>query len=282
MQTLTEANPNLNLNRNPNPNPNPNPEELARERVEARDALFHLRTLPDDDPTYDGLRDHVIGEYMSYARYVARRFRQRGESPQDLDQVAYLGLVKAVDNFDPDYGTTFLTYATPIISGEIKRHFRDTTWDLHVPRRMQELSAVVRAAQQELTQRLGSLPSAEQVASYLGLELEEVIDAYEAVAAYRAASLDVPVTLADGDGASLGDLLGGEDPAIDLVVNREALKPLLEELSGREKRILLMRYFRNMSQAEIGEEIGVSQMQVSRLLTQILERLRRQLGVAGS
>ena len=254
-------------------------EELARERVEARAALFHLRTLPDDHPEYDALRDRVIGEYMSYARYVSRRFRRRGESVQDLEQVAYLGLVKAVDNFDPDYGTTFLTYATPIIAGEIKRHFRDTTWDLHVPRRMQELSAVVRAAQQELTQELGAVPTAEDVAAFLDLPLEEIVEAFEAVAAYHAASLDVPVAMADGNGASLGDLMGGEDPGIDLVVDREALKPVLEELSARHKRILLMRYFRNMSQAEIGAEIGVSQMQVSRLLTQILDRLRDRLGV---
>jgi RNA polymerase sigma-B factor len=256
-------------------------EERARERAEAREALFRLRAMPEDDPGYAGLREYVIGEYMSYARYVARRFRQRGEPVQDLEQVAYLGLVKAVDNFDPEYGTTFLTYATPIIAGEIKRHFRDTTWDLHVPRRMQELSARVRTAQQELTQKLGTAPSAEDVAAHLDVPLEEVIEAYEAVAAYHAASLDVPVVAADGDGATLGDLLGHEDPGIDLVVDREALKPLLRRLTPREKRILLMRFFRNMSQAEIGAELGVSQMQVSRLLTQILERLRHRLERAG-
>jgi RNA polymerase sigma-B factor len=255
-------------------------EERTRERAEARAALLRLRALPGGHPDYGALREHVIAEYMSYARFVARRFRQRGEPPQDLEQVAYLGLVKAVDNFDPGYGTTFLTYATPIIAGEIKRHFRDTTWDLHVPRRMQELSATVRAAQEELTQRLGTAPSAEDVAFFLDLPMDEVVDAYEAVAAYHTASLDVPVALPDGDGATLGDLLGDEDPGIDLVVDREALKPLLERLSGREKRILLMRFFRNMSQAEIGSELGVSQMQVSRLLSQILGRLQEQLGVA--
>lgn len=256
-------------------------EERDRERAEAREALSRLRSMPADHPDYETLREHVIGEYMSYARFVARRFRQRGEPAQDLDQVAYLGLVKAVDNFDPEYGTTFLTYATPIIAGEIKRHFRDTTWDLHVPRRMQELSATVRAAQEQLTQQLGTAPSAEDVARYLDLPLDDIVDAYEAVAAYHTASLDTPIALPDGDGATLGDLLGDEDPGIDLVVDREALKPLLERLTGREKRILLMRFFRNMSQAEIGAELGVSQMQVSRLLSQILGRLRQRLGVAG-
>ncbi|MEY9892863.1 RNA polymerase sigma-B factor [Catenulispora sp. MAP5-51] len=252
-----------------------------RERSEAREALFRLRRLRNDEPEYDALREYVIGEYMSYARYVARRFRQRGEPPQDLEQVAYLGLVKAVDNFDPDYGTTFLTYATPIIAGEIKRHFRDTTWDLHVPRRMQELSAAVRRAQQELTHQLGTVPRAEDVARFLDLPLEEIVEAYEAVAAYNTTSLDMPVLHPEGDSATLGELMGHEDPGIDRVVDREALKPLLERLTAREKRILLMRFFRNMSQSEIGAELGVSQMQVSRLLAQILGRLRQRLEADG-
>ncbi|MBW8803849.1 MAG: SigB/SigF/SigG family RNA polymerase sigma factor [Catenulisporales bacterium] len=255
-------------------------DDRARERAEARAALVRLSRMPRDDPEYDSLREYVIGEYMSYARYVAGRFRLRGETLQDLEQVAYLGLVKAVDNYEPDYGTTFLTYATPMIAGEIKRHFRDATWDLHVPRRMQEVSAAVRAAEAELTQVLGGPPSAEDIGRRLDLSADEVADAYEAVAAYHTASLDVPVALADGDGSTLGDLLGDEDPGIELVVDREALKPLLGKLTPREKRILLMRFFRNMSQAEIGSELGVSQMQVSRLLSQILGRLQEQLGVA--
>src|SRR3954468_4422144 len=116
--------------------------------------------MSPDDPEYEGLREYVIGEYMSYARYLAGKFQLRGESLPDLEQVAYLGLVKAVDNFDPNYGTTFLTYATPMIAGEIKRHFRDATWDLHVPRRMQEVPAGGGAAEAELTQVLGGPPSA--------------------------------------------------------------------------------------------------------------------------
>lgn len=254
-------------------------EERERERAEARAALDRLHTLSDDDPERDGLREYVVAEYMSYARYVAHRFRRRGELVVDLEQVAYLGLVKAVDHFDPDYGTTFLTHVTPIIAGEIRRHFRDTTWDLHVPRRMQELSGAVRAAQVELAQQLGATPRAEEVAVFLDLPMEEVLDAYEAAAAYHTTSLDSQVLPSADGGASLGELLGDVDPGIDLVVDREALRPLLARLTGREKRILLMRFFRNMSQTEIGVELGVSQMQVSRLLTQILGRLRQQLGV---
>ncbi|GAA2033989.1 hypothetical protein GCM10009839_38130 [Catenulispora yoronensis] len=250
------------------------PEDRARERAAARAALLRLRKMAPDDREYESLREFVIGEYMSYARYVAGKFRLHGESLSDVEQVAYLGLVKAVDNFDPDYGTTFLTYATPMIAGEIKRHFRDTSWDLHVPRSMQELSLSVRAAEEELTQQLGSPPSAAQIAARLNLSADEVADAYEAVAAHSTASLDVPVSMSDGDGASLGELLGDEDPGFDKVVDREALRPLLAQLSARDKRILLMRFFRNMSQAQIGEELGVSQMQVSRLLSRILAGLR--------
>lgn len=254
------------------------PGDYARERAAARAALVRLRRMAADDAEYEGLREFVIGEYMSYARYVAGRFRQRGESQADLEQVAYLGLVKAVDNFDPDYGAAFLTYATPMIAGEVRRHFRDTTWDVHVPRRVQENALAVRAAERELTQQLGHAPSAAEIAKRLDLSADEVAEAYEASAAHHTASLDVPVAMSDGDGASMGELMGDDDPGFELVVDREALKPLLAELSTRDKRILLMKFFRNMSQAQIGAELGVSQMQVSRLLSQILGRLRDQVG----
>ena len=255
----------------------PASEDYARERAAARAALVRLRKMSPEEPGYETLREYVIGEYMSYARFIAGKFRQRGEAQSDLEQVAYVGLVKAVDNFDPDYGAAFLTYATPMIAGEVRRHFRDTTWDVHVPRRVQENAMAVRAAEHELTQELGHPPSAAQIAERLDLSADEVAEAYEAGAAHRAASLDVPTAMSDGDGATLGDLLGDDDPGFELVVNREALKPLLAELSPRDKRILLMRFFRNMSQAQIGEELGVSQMQVSRLLSRILGQLREQI-----
>ena len=170
--------------------------------------------MPADDPEYEALREFVIGEYMSYARYIAGKFRQRGESQPDLEQVAYVGLVKAVDNFDPDYGAAFLTYATPMIAGEVRRHFRDTTWDVHVPRRVQENALAVRAAERELTQQLGRPPSAAEIAERLELSADEVAEAYEASAAHHAASLDVPVAMADGDGASMGELMGDDDPGL--------------------------------------------------------------------
>lgn len=239
--------------------------------------LRRLGTLSEADPERPVLREFVIGEYMSYARYVASRFRRRGEASEDLEQVAYVGLVKAVDSYDAEYHTTFLTYATPVIAGEIKRHFRDTTWAVHVPRRMQELSGALRPAREALAQRLGHDPTVEELADHLEVTTEEIIDAMDASGVYNASSLDVPVGLSEGEGATLGDLLGGDDPAFGLVVDRESLKPLLAGLDEQDKRILLLRYFRNMSQTEIGKEIGVSQMQVSRLLTRILARLREGL-----
>ena len=184
-----------------------------------------------------------------------------------------------MDNYDPGYGTTFLSYATPMIAGEIKRHFRDTTWDVHVPRRMQELSAAIRVAEVNLSQDLGRPPTVDEIAAKLETTTEEVVDALDAAQAYNTASLDVPVAMSDGEGATLGELLGEEDPALGMVVDREALRPLLADLDEREKRILLMRFFRNMTQSQIGAELGVSQMQVSRLLTQILGRLREAVGV---
>jgi len=253
------------------------PEDYARERAAARAALVRLRKMPADDPEYEGLREFVVGEYMSYARYIAGKFRQRGESQADLEQVAYVGLVKAVDNFDPDYGAAFLTYATPMIAGEVRRHFRDTTWDVHVPRRVQENALAVRAAERELTQQLGRPPSAAEIGKHLELSADEVAEAYEASVAHHAASLDVPVAMSDGDGASMGELMGDDDPGFELVVNREALKPLLAELGTRDKKILLMRFFRNMTQSQIADELGVSQMQVSRLLSQILRGLRERV-----
>lgn len=248
--------------------------DRGRERAAALAGLRRLATLAPDDPERAALREYVIGEYMSYARYIAGRFQHRGEASEDLEQVAYVGLVKAVDNYDPEYRTSFLTYATPMIAGEIKRHFRDTTWDVHVPRRLQELSAALRPAEELLNQKLGRNPTMRELAEHLQATPEEIIDALEAASVYSTASLDVPVAQADGDGATLGELLGDDDPAFGKVVDRETLKPLLARLSERDKRILLMRFFRGMSQAEIGSELGVSQMQISRLLTQILGQLR--------
>ena len=254
----------------------PGQDGRSRERMSKR--LLRLCRMAKNDPARPAVRDGVIADYMWYARYVAGRFRRRGESQEDLEQVAFVGLVKAVDNYDMAFDTAFLTYATPVISGEIKRHFRDGTWDVHVPRRMQELSGAIRSVEAELTQRLERHPSVQDIAGQLGVTAEEVIDALEAARSYSTLSLDRPVAFSEGGTSTLEDQLGNDDPGMDLVVDREALKPLLAELSERDKRVLLMRFFRNMSQSEIGAELGVSQMQVSRILSRVLGRLRKGLG----
>ena len=247
-------------------------------RAETMKVLRHMATLAEDDPERIRLRAEVVEDHMPFARHLARRYAHSSVSEEDFDQVAYLGLVKAVDNFDPEYGTGFLGYATPMIVGEIKRYFRDTTWSVHVPRRMQELSGALRKAVGEMVSELGREPTVRELAERLEASEEEIVQAIDASEAYTTASLDHPVG-DDGDGGtSLGDMLGDRDPAFDLMIDRQVLKGLVAKLGERDKRILLMRYFRGMTQSEIGEELGVSQMQISRLLTRILGELRAGFG----
>jgi len=245
----------------------------AERRAETMRVFHLMKQLAPDDPERARLRDSVIEDHMPYARHIASRYAGRGEAVDDFVQVAYVGLVKAADNFDPDYGTAFLGYATPMIIGEIKRYFRDATWDVHVPRRMQELSGALRKATETLTHDLSRSPTMVELAERLNATPEEITEAMDAAEAYTTASLDRPVQ-SDAESAPLAEFLGGEDPRFDAVVDREVLKPLLAQLDERDKRILMMRFFRGMSQSDIGEQLGVSQMQVSRLLARILEQLR--------
>jgi RNA polymerase sigma-B factor len=252
--------------------------DRAGQRAAALRMLDLIHRLEPGDPERETLRDQVIADHMPYARYVASRYDMRGQTADDFLQVAYVGLVKAVDNFDPHYGTAFLTYATPTILGELKRYFRDSTWAVHVPRRIQELSTELRAATETLAHRLNRSPTVAELAVLLKADPQDVVDAIDAASLHHVASLDVPIDTDDGRGASLGELLGIDDPEVQNVVDRETLRPLLAQLSPREKQILLMRFFRGMTQTQIGAEIGVSQMQVSRLLAGTLGRLRRHAG----
>jgi RNA polymerase sigma-B factor len=249
-------------------------EFYVRRRATALRLLGEMATLSADDPHREHLRSQVIETHMPYARYLAARYGMPGEEVEDLFQVAYLALVKAVDNFDPERGVAFLTYATPMIIGEIKRYFRDSTWAVHVPRRMQELSAQLRSATEQLGQSLGRSPTVGELAEHLGAEPAEIIDAMDARAAHSTVSLDLPVDSGSARPTPLQELIGADDDSFDGVVNRETLKLLLAELAERDKQILLMRFFRGMTQSEIAGELGVSQMQVSRLLARILSRLR--------
>ena len=249
----------------------------AEQRAETMRVLRRMAELPADDPERARLRAEVIEDHMPYARHIAQRYGGHGASTEDFEQVGYLGLVKAVDNFDPQYGTGFLGYATPMIIGEIKRYFRDATWGVHVPRRMQELTGALRKATDALTHDLGREPTIAELAERLGAEPEEIVEAIDAAGAYTTASLDHPVNTEE-QGASLLEFMGEEDSRFDAVIDRQVLTALLAKLGERDKRILLMRYFRGMTQAEIGVELGVSQMQISRLLSRILRELRDGFG----
>jgi RNA polymerase sigma-B factor len=256
-----------------------NYDRLGRDRTAQRAAallmLVRMRQLDPGGPEHRALRERVIAEYMPYARHLAVRYASGGRIGEDLRQVAYLGLIKAVDNFDPDYGAAFLSYATPTILGEIKRYFRDHTWAVHVPRRIQELNGQVQPVTEALTQQLHREPTLRELAGVLDAEPGEVFDAIDATNLHYLDSLDMPVNSYQSASISFGDLLGAEDPGMQNVVDRETLRPLLAGLPARDKRILHLSFFGEMSQAQIGTELGVSQMQISRLLTGILKRLRQ-------
>ena len=207
---------------------------------------------------------------------LAGRFRNRGEALEDLRQVAALGLVKAVDRYDPARGAAFESYAVPTITGEIKRHFRDHMWTLHVPRRVQDLRGRVRAARQELAATAGSgQPTVAELAERTGMTEDEVRAGLEAIDSFSALSLDAELPGGD-DGYTLSDSLGATDAALDIVVDRESVKPGLRCLPERERKILYMRFFRDMTQSRIAEDLGISQMHVSRLITRCCTRLRDQ------
>jgi RNA polymerase sigma-B factor len=226
-------------------------------RRECRDALVHLH-LP--------LVDHC-----------ARRFRNRGEPFDDLVQVGTIGLLKSIDRFDPDRGVEFSTYATPTIIGEIKRYFRDKGWAIRVPRRLQEMRMMIGTATSELAQTLGRSPTPREIAEAIGVSVEEVMEGLESSNAYSTLSLDAGNDSEEGGGTSILDAIGEDDAALEHVEIRESIKPLLEQLPPREKQILMLRFFRGMTQSQIAAEIGVSQMHVSRLLTRTLEQLRESL-----
>ncbi|WP_149550905.1 RNA polymerase sigma factor SigF [Streptomyces marokkonensis] len=236
-------------------------------------AFRRLAALPDG-PERDALRDEIVEAWLPMADRLAGRFRSRGESFDDLRQVAALGLVKAVDRYDPGLGNAFESYAVPTVTGEIKRHFRDHMWTLHVPRRVQELRNRVRHASQDLSQSIpGRRPTVAEIAEHTSLSEEDVRAGQEALESFSALSLDAELPGSD-DGYSLGDALGAPDPALDTVVDREAVKDGLAALPERERAILYMRFFDDMTQSGIAEELGISQMHVSRLISRCCGRVR--------
>jgi RNA polymerase sigma-B factor len=211
--------------------------------------------------------------YMPLARRLAGRYRRTGEPMDDLEQVAYLGLIKAIDRFDPELGS-FTRYAVPNIMGELKRHFRDKGWGLHVPRSVQERVMKVNAAMEVLSGRLGRSPSPKDLAAHTGLTLEEVLEALDAASAYSPTTLDAPHAGGEGEGErTLGDTLGAEDSGYELVELGQAVGPAFRALPEREQAILKLRFIDDLTQSEIAERVGVSQMHVSRLLRRSLDKL---------
>jgi RNA polymerase sigma-B factor len=240
------------------------------------EAFRRLAALPPG-PERDTLRGQLVEAWLPMADRLAGRFRNRGESRDDLRQVAALGLVKAVDRYDPARGNAFESYAVPTITGEIKRHFRDHMWTLHVPRRVQDLRNRVRFASQDLAQTIpGRGPTVAEIAEHANISEEDVLVGLEALESFTALSLDAELPGSE-DGYSLADALGSADPALDTVVDRESVKPRLAALPERERAILYMRFFDDMTQSRIAEQLGISQMHVSRLISRCCGRMREQI-----
>jgi RNA polymerase sigma-B factor len=252
----------------------------AQKREDSRALLARLAQLPRPDPERTTVRDALVALHLPLVEHLARRFRNRGEPLDDLVQVATIGLIKAIDRFDPSRNVEFSTYATPTIVGEIKRHFRDRGWAIRVPRRLQELRLTLVSATNDLTQKLGRSPTVSELAGYLKVSDEEIVEGLESANAYSTVSLDAPDPSDDSMQWKV-DALGMHDEALEGVEYRESLKPLLEKLSPREKHILMLRFFGNLTQSQIATEIGVSQMHVSRLLARTLASLREGLMVDG-
>ncbi|MGH3765038.1 MAG: RNA polymerase sigma factor SigF [Pseudonocardiaceae bacterium] len=235
--------------------------------------------LAPDDPQRQRQRDQLISGYLPVAEHIARRFAGRGEPLDDLVQVATIGLINAVERFEPARGSNFLSFAVPTITGEVRRYFRDHTWATRVPRRLKDLHIAIRGTLPELSQQLGRPPRPSEIADRLGLPTSEVIEGLQAGEAYRSLSLDE--TYGPGEGnpglgtATLGDSLGGLDDGLTLIEDREALRPLLAELSPRDRTILALRFFGHLTQTQIAEQVGISQMHASRVLRRTLSALRQ-------
>jgi RNA polymerase sigma-B factor len=252
------------------------PDSRAATRAHSRDLFDQLAAAAPDSTEHQRIRDQLVELHLPLVEHLARRFAGRGEPLDDLVQVGTIGLIKSVDRFDVERGVEFSTYATPTVVGEIKRHFRDKGWAVRVPRRLQELRLALSAATEELAHTLGRAPTVAELAVRLGVSEEDVLEGLESANAYSTVSLDAGSDTEDGPAAML-ETIGIEDEALEGVEYRESLRPLLAKLPPRERRILLLRFFRNMTQSQIAEEIGISQMHVSRLLARTLAELREGL-----
>jgi RNA polymerase sigma-B factor len=250
---------------------------LAVDRERTRELFVQLQGSEEGAADHQAARDALVEQHLPLVEHLARRFRNRGEPYDDLVQVATIGLIKSVDRFDLERGVEFSTYATPTIVGEIKRHFRDKGWAVRVPRRLQELRLALATATSELSQKQGRSPTVSELAAHLKITDEEVLEGLESANAYSTLSLDAGDSGSGDEPMPVAETLGVEEEALEGVEYRESLKPMLEQLPPREKKILMLRFFKNMTQSEIAAEIGISQMHVSRLLARTLAQLREGL-----
>ncbi|CCH33775.1 SigB/SigF/SigG family RNA polymerase sigma factor [Actinosynnema sp. NPDC047251] len=237
--------------------------------VDYQPLFVELAAAQRDGSRYARLRDHLVTEHLPLAWHIADRFAERGENADDLRQVAALGLIHAVDRFDASRGIEFLAFAVPTITGEVRRYLRDQGWAVRVPRRLKELCLSIDTARVELARRTGRSPKPTEVARHLGIGLDEVYEGLHATSAHHLLSLE---ELTGGELAADG--LAFDDPALEVVELQHALDPMLRGLPRRERRIVVLRFFRNMTQSQIADSVGVSQMHVSRLLSRSLARLR--------
>ncbi|MGI5282292.1 SigB/SigF/SigG family RNA polymerase sigma factor [Nonomuraea polychroma] len=250
--------------------------DIALEEMTAEQLLAEMNRPDTSDLQKIRIRERLVDMYAGLVNDVTRRYYHRGEPMEDLRQAAYVGLMKAINGFDPELGHEFRGYAMITMVGEVKRHFRDRTWAIRVPRVYQERRLELNKATAELTQTLGHAPTVAELAAKLGISEEDVLLTLDASAAYNTLSLDAPVG-GEEDAADLGDFLPAQDDTLDDMLGAHAIKPLIDALPDRERNILLMRFYGNMTQSEIAAEFGISQMHVSRILRAVLAKLREQL-----
>ena len=252
----------------PEPGAPPPTDRVARGEEDRRLLTAYHR---QGDPA---ARDALVQRFLPLARQLARRYQRTGEPLDDLVQVASLGLLKAIDRFDPERATAFSSFAVPTILGELKRYFRDKGWSVRVPRDLQELAVRVDRLGDELSRELGRAPTPGEMAERLGVSAEQVLEAREAAGAYRAVSLDRPRTDDEEGGEAYADVVGGEDPGFGLAEDAATVQRLMRVLTDREREVLRLRFVEDLTQSEIGARVGVSQMHVSRLIRQSIARLR--------
>ncbi|MFZ0215383.1 MAG: SigB/SigF/SigG family RNA polymerase sigma factor [Candidatus Dormiibacterota bacterium] len=245
----------------------------TRPRAELRELHRQLRETTDPAER-DRIRDELTRAYEGLVYFLARKFQNRGEPLDDIAQVGFLGLIKAIDRFDPDLGNEFTTFATPTIAGEIKRYFRDKGWSIRFPRRLQELHQQVVRTNELLKNERGRQPTVAEVAERLGVETNDVLESMEIGSAHTPVSIDSTVDRDDGEGRQLSETVGSDDLNLDRVEMRDVLNRAMTHLSERERKILAMRFVDEMSQSEVAKRLGISQMHVSRLQRAAVDQLR--------